>query len=304
MHESSLTVKEQRENIQKEIESTDTSKLEPGLGETDFIQALVMQFLQHDGYVETARAFAEDLKLQNEALSSNTAPKSSSLNIRDDEDANNRQRAYHGLFYFSFVFKLTNVGIRRAILEGDVDRALKFTNAHYPHVLQGHEPVYFKLRCRKFVEMVRKAAQLNMAAEAEENGDAQDMDIDANGDGYEWDDAPVAQTESEVLDLERDMLEYGQALQAEYAEDSRKEVGKALDEIWSLIAYRNPLKEPQVSHLLARKGRVVVAEELNSAILCKHASRGARPFTNELQLPSASRHARRWKNCTRRPVYS
>lgn len=105
MHESSLTVKEQRENIQKEIESTDTSKLEPGLGETDFIQALVMQFLQHDGYVETARAFAEDLKLQNEALSSNTAPKSSSLNIRDDEDANNRQRAYHGLFY---AFSQTN----------------------------------------------------------------------------------------------------------------------------------------------------------------------------------------------------
>lgn len=200
--------------------------------------------------------------------------------------------------------KLTNIGIRRAILEGDVDRALKFTNVYYPHVLQENEPVYFKLRCRKFVEMVRKAAQLNMAAEAEENGNAQDMDIDANEDGYEWDDAPVTQTESEVLDLERDMLEYGQALQAEYAEDSRKEVGKALDEIWSLIAYRNPLKEPQVSHLLARKGRVVVAEELNSAILCKHASRGARPFTNELQLPSASRHARHWKNCTRRPVYS
>lgn len=260
-----------------------------------------MQFLQHDGYVETARAFAEDLKLQNEALSSNTGPKSSSLNIRDDEDANNRQRAYCGLFY---LIKLTNTGIRRAILEGDVDRALKFTNVYYPHVLQEHEPVYFKLRCRKFIEMVRKAAQLNMAAETGENGNTQDMDIDANEDEYEWDDAPVAQNESEVLDLERDMLEYGQALQAEYADDSRKEVGKALDEIWSLIAYRNPLKEPQVSHLLARKGRVIVAEELNSAILCKHAWRGARSFTNKLQLPSASRHGRRWKSCTRRQVYS
>ncbi|KGQ05676.1 Ran-binding protein 10 [Beauveria bassiana D1-5] len=238
-----------KNGVKLDIDSTDTSKLEPGLGETDFIQALVMQFLQHDGYVETARAFAEDLKIQNEALSSNTGPMSSVINIRDDEDANNRQR------------------IRRAILEGDVDRALKYTNAYYPHVLREHETVYFKLRCRKFIEMVRKAAQLNMLAEAAENGSAQDMDMDANGDGYEWDDAPVAQNESEVLDLERDMLEYGQALQAEYAEDSRKEVGKALDEIWSLIAYRNPLKEPQVSHLLTRKGRVVVAEELNSAIL-------------------------------------
>lgn len=118
--------------------------------------------------------------------------------------------------------------------------------------------------------MVRKAAQLNMAAEGEGNGNTQDMDIDANGDGYEWDDTPVTHNEGDVLDLERDMLEYGQALQAEYAEDSRKEVGKALDEIWSLIAYRNPLKEPQVSHLLDRKGRVTVAEELNSAILCEY----------------------------------
>lgn len=164
---------------------------------------------------------------------------------------------------------LTCAGIRRAILEGDIDRALKFTNAYYPRVLQQHENVYFKLRCRKFIEMVRKAAQLNMAAEAEENGGAQDMDIDANGDGYEWDDTPVTHNEGEVLDLERDMLDYGQTLQAEYAEDSRKEVGQVLDEIWSLIAYRNPLKEPQVGHLLDRKGRVVVAEELNSAILCK-----------------------------------
>lgn len=87
-------MQEQCEKIQRDIEAADTSKLEPGLCETDFIQALVMQFLQHDGYVETARAFAEDLRLQNEALSSNTGPKVSSINIRDDEDANNRQRKW------------------------------------------------------------------------------------------------------------------------------------------------------------------------------------------------------------------
>lgn len=85
---------EQCDKIQRDIDAADTSKLEPGLCETDFIQALVMQFLQHDGYVETARAFAEDLRLQNEALSSNTGPKVSSINIRDDEDANNRQRKW------------------------------------------------------------------------------------------------------------------------------------------------------------------------------------------------------------------
>lgn len=104
---------------------------------------------------------------------------------------------------------------------------------------------------------------------ADGDTDVQGMDIDTNAHGYEWDDAPLTHDPDEVLQLETEMLEYGQTLQAEYAEDSRKEVGKALDEIWSLIAYRNPLKEPQVSHLLDRKGRVTVAEELNSAILCK-----------------------------------
>lgn len=62
------------------------------MGETDLIQALVMQFLQHDGYVETAKAFATDLKVQTEALTVNAQPKAAIINIRDDEDADNRQR--------------------------------------------------------------------------------------------------------------------------------------------------------------------------------------------------------------------
>ena len=64
------------------------------MSETDVIQALVLQFLQHDGYVETARAFAEDMKVQKEALSLDPGFKVDGVNIRDDEDANNRQRKF------------------------------------------------------------------------------------------------------------------------------------------------------------------------------------------------------------------
>lgn len=85
-------VKEQRGKLVQQIMNTDTSRLEPGMTETDLIHTLVMQFLQHDGYVETARAFAEDLKVQNDALSSNPTRKPAGINIHDDEDANNRQR--------------------------------------------------------------------------------------------------------------------------------------------------------------------------------------------------------------------
>jgi hypothetical protein len=229
------------------------------LSESDFIQALVLQFLQHDGYVDTARAFANEMKEQKEALNLDPNVKVDGVSIRDDEDAHNRQR------------------IRSAILDGDIDRALKYTRTFYPEVLPDNEHVYFRLRCRKFIEMVRKAAQMNMASEPSKtnghigNAISQRMEIDNNGvSSSGWDENVEMggiESQAEVLELERSMLEYGQTLQADYANDPRKEISKTLDEIWALVAYRNPLKEPQVSHLLDRKGRATVAEELNSAIL-------------------------------------
>jgi glycyl-tRNA synthetase alpha subunit len=136
-------------------------------------------------------------------------------------------------------------------------------------VLEDNEHVYFKLRCRKFIELVRKAAQLNMRDEAKgiKHSSNQIMDIDLNGsENASWD-TDGGENATELAELERSMLEYGQKLQEEYANDQRAEVNKALNEIWALPAYQNPLKEPQVSHLLDRNGRVTVAEELNSAIL-------------------------------------
>lgn len=84
-----------------EIAATDTSRLEPGMNGTDLIQTLVLQFLQHDGYVETARAFAEDIKAQKEALNLDPNVKVDGINIKDDEDANNRQRTYPCLSVFA-----------------------------------------------------------------------------------------------------------------------------------------------------------------------------------------------------------
>lgn len=120
--------------------------------------------------------------------------------------------------------------------------------------------------------MVREAAQMRLVSDKTNGHAHQAMDLDINGgenpgygvenDGSEYPD--------ELHDLEANMLLYGQTLQAEYANDQRREIQKALMDIWSLVAYPNPLNEPQVSHLLDKKGRVAVAEELNSAILCEH----------------------------------
>ena len=158
-----------------------------------------------------------------------------------------------------------------------MDKALKFTQTFYPNVLPNNPHVNFRLKCRKFIEMVRSAAQLRTVLESTRTnghgGDAnsQKMDVDQSGnDSSAWDvnmDAETPETSPELAESERAMLEYGQSLQAEYLMDNRKEVNKALAEIWVLVAYKNPLKEPRISHMLDRKGRVAVAEELNSAIL-------------------------------------
>lgn len=163
------------------------------------------------------------------------------------------------------------LGIRRAILDGEIDQALDYTNTYYPQVLRDNEQVYFKLRCRKFIEMVRRAAELSIKYDAKRGTElGQEMDLDVNG-SHGWGDnmeTDGGDHGAELTKLENKMLSYGQALQAEFANDPRKEISKSLNEIWALVAYKNPLKEPQVSHLLDGKGRVTVAEELNSAILC------------------------------------
>ncbi|KAK2615937.1 hypothetical protein N8I77_002658 [Diaporthe amygdali] len=244
--------------LEKEIEQADTTKLAPPLNETELIQQLVLQFLQHDGYVETARAFAREIQSEKQSLCLDPNEQVPGIDIKDDEDANNRQR------------------IRRAILEGDIDKALKHTKAFYPQVLEENEQVHFRLRCRKFIEMIRNEAEMNLVGAGGPKGNhaaaiatgnnghsqppgAEEMELDEDLDDLDG--------THDQRDLTQDALLYGQTLQAEYLGDERREVHVALNEIFGLMAYPNPLKEPKVAHLLDRKGRVAVAEELNSAIL-------------------------------------
>lgn len=164
------------------------------------------------------------------------------------------------------------LGIRRAILEGDIDKALDRTKTSYPQVLEANEQVHFRLRCRKFIEMIRREAETNLVGAGGPKGTAnirnghrqppavEDMELDED-----MEDLDGAQDQQE--DLTEDALRYGQTLLYEYKDDDRAEVHQALNEIFGLMAYGNPLKEPKAAHLLDRKGRVAVAEELNSAIL-------------------------------------
>jgi len=83
----------EQDSVNKEIAKTKTSTLRPPLDESSLIQELVAQFLAHDGYVETARAFAEEVRREKQSLN-NALPAAIQAGAaeRDDTDAVHRQR--------------------------------------------------------------------------------------------------------------------------------------------------------------------------------------------------------------------
>jgi len=221
--------------------------------------------LSHDGYVETAKAFAEEVHAERQALDLNPEFPLQDLHfIKEDDDAVNRQR------------------IRTAILDGDVDKALKHTNAYYPNVLKDNEDIYFRLRIRKFVEMIRQAAEIREGTinGKRSNSHGNDWYEDVINHDMELDDLPTASNGWDKMDTEgsndiqvdhdrmlNETMAYGTILQAEFQDDPRREVQKSLSDTFALLAYEDPINSKEVSHLLKRDGRVAVAEELNSAIL-------------------------------------
>ncbi|KAI9842560.1 MAG: hypothetical protein M1837_007073 [Sclerophora amabilis] len=253
--------------VESDINTTSTASLYPPLDETSLVQALVAQFLAHDGYIETARAFSEEVRAESTALGYVKGSKFAGLEAKEDLEAVNRQR------------------IRLAILEGDVDKAFKYMSSFYPNVLSVNEQIYFRLRCRKFIEMIRQCTELQLIAQNSSgkkssslNGHSNEsygevfeheMELDdqmSNGGGWEkmeTEQATAGLKHSTLLD---ETIKYGQILKSEFRDDPRKEVQKALEETFSLLAYEDP-RNSVVAHLLEPSGRVPVAEELNSAIL-------------------------------------
>lgn len=171
-------------------------------------------------------------------------------------------------------------GIRASILEGDIDKALKHTNAYYPNVLSNNPQIFFRLKCRKWVELIRRSSDLRNPTQerqvksssgrsktAVEDVFDQDMELDDHDQHEDWDnmDTEEAEIEMKYQDLMDQAIEYGKELMQLYREEKREYVDK-LKEIFSLMAYDDP-KTSVHGHLIDPSGRVVVAEELNSAIL-------------------------------------
>jgi hypothetical protein len=286
----------EKDTIQAEIDRT-TAVNKVAADETELIQKLIGQYLAHGGYVETARAFGEETIEEARALANDEDADIPYSEAVEDLDALNRQSMLTTLAQHHL---LTLTEIRTAILEGDIDKALKHTTAYYPSVLRDNENIYFKLRCRKFIEMIRRCNEMKAqchpvptplskrstaSTSNKRNSTATDeydfeMELDeqlgVHNPTPSWDN----QDENEELDdedelenskrnlqqLEEDTITYGMELRAEFANDPRREVQRALKDTFALIAYEN-VKECALAPLLETAGREPVAEELNSAIL-------------------------------------
>lgn len=89
--DSPRSSQKERVSVQNQINSTSASSLHSQLGEDELIQELVAQFLAHDGYVETARAFAREVKEESRALQNGRATPLKDYDTEEDLDAVNRQ---------------------------------------------------------------------------------------------------------------------------------------------------------------------------------------------------------------------
>jgi hypothetical protein len=65
--------------------------MQPPLDEPTLLQELVAQFLAHDGYVETARAFAEEVAAELAALQNGRTEPLKKYEVEEDVEAINRQ---------------------------------------------------------------------------------------------------------------------------------------------------------------------------------------------------------------------
>lgn len=215
------------------------------------VQSLVRAYLSHNGYVESARAMAVDISSQTDQAV--TYPPI-------DMEASNRQR------------------IRAFVTAGDMDSALQMLDQVFPEVLQQNEVLQFRLRCRKFIEMMRACAQAGEFNEKSEvvewlNQDTSVPD-EKNGCDVSMEDIsrPLVrdtyhngpQKDSKVLLDEA--IQYGQQLQSIYANQPNPIYRTGLEQAFSLLAYSDPLASP-VSHLLLPSLRAEIAEDINRAIL-------------------------------------
>ena len=83
---------EMKMSITKDIHSANVRRLHASLNKEELSKALVAQYISHDGYNETAKAFAQELRSENDSLrGTSNSSLDPYLAANEDRDAAHRQ---------------------------------------------------------------------------------------------------------------------------------------------------------------------------------------------------------------------
>ena len=265
------------------------------------LNKLVLSYLVHHGYSKTVRAFQ---KHQDGVVNSKSA-----TGLEEDFEMESASPVKEALTEDSLgddIEKRTR--IVNAVANGDVDQALMETEKYHPAVLKADASLMlFKLRSRKFVELVLEAAAMKKARERGESrvelsasasstaGGSMTASADADGDWFEEsmdmdvdDDGAAQRSPSKIepgsvragkqraeedIDAAHDAalraaIAYGQSLKTDYEADPRPEVKQLFNKTFGILAYTDPLTAGgEVSAFVSAEARAQLANELNTGIL-------------------------------------
>jgi len=268
-----------------------TSDLSP-LTEEESNQALndlIMSYLVHHGHIKTAQAF----KKQCENSDIQELHDSVILDGSDAIDMSSTSRRTG----FSEADVELRTNIVNLVHTGNIDGAIDLLRNHHPSVLEVDKQfVFFKLRLRKFVELILWTTELKKKMkelkELEEQRwksippqdswmtDEMGMDID--------EDAPPPMVEptnstsshdkyanpelndinAQCEDALKTALLYGQALSHDYHSDPRPELELLFRKTLGIVAYEDPSEESSsVADIVGQQARTTLAHEINEAIL-------------------------------------
>ncbi|KAI8095188.1 hypothetical protein BDF21DRAFT_447511 [Thamnidium elegans] len=206
---------------------------------------LIMEYLRHSGYHKSAMALENTMKLESEQV--------------DSENVHRQD-------------------IRECIFSGDIDKAIYLCNTHYSSVLQDNPFIEFKLQCRKFMEMVKRA-QLNQNKPATNNDEyeAQSLQVSKGNNKRTTSHANLdfpnlknkkQRFSEDSIDTLQSVMEFGNALMNRYGPQLEKNrlMNSELLTAFSTLAYTD-LSNEAVAYLYQTPYIEIVASELNSAIL-------------------------------------
>ncbi|KAK7064734.1 Ran-binding protein, partial [Favolaschia claudopus] len=251
-----------------------TSKTEPVSEEQtkSAINKLVLSYLAHHGYAKTARALAKQC--------SGTSSSSADHDVDMDGGSSSSDSAIGLDSDMELRTQIVNL-----VVAGDIDAALAQTKKHYPTVLSADEGLMlFKLRCRKFVELLLQATELHKKMQREEaEDDEMGMDVDddaiplgspvspprfAAGVSHASVPSGRSSTKAQVEQALNQAIIYGQSLLNDYTSDKRPEVQTMFNRTVGIVAWHDPIEHGGVAAEVAGpEARVDLANELNQAIL-------------------------------------